>query len=242
MSNKSPTSLACMHSFQLGDHVGFPTGQTFGGETRKANFEILARAHHHQAQHIYNHPNILGQAEKYLPPVELANPPTQAIVKRFTQATNESKNPGRTNPDSTIQSPGFYHHVDNNMYCTIQLDMICTPLSASILALSTITIGFPNNLTPDPLSRKWSSHRMRPLQTNPRKTSNSIPGLSWLAYQPKNGILQQSLARHWLTSKSFILPEAAKLIGMLDNISTMSRWSKTMYFPILNTFQEALRQ
>ena len=135
-----------MHGFQLGDHLGFSTCC----QTPASQFRNFGKGPGNTKPNTCNNqPNIVGKAEKHLPPVELATPTPCNIVKGgFAHAIRDSKFPGRTNPaDGTIlQSPGFPHLVDDNIYCTIRLDMI-RPLRASILALYTV-IGFPSDLDP----------------------------------------------------------------------------------------------
>ena len=126
------------------------TGQTFGGETSPANFDVIARVCQCLAQHLYYQPTTIALAQPYLPPVLLAPLPTRIEIASFAQATPDTQNMGALDQAGCLLSPGFFHHVDDNIYNATRDTMVKT-LSASVLALYTI-LGFPHPLTPDPLS------------------------------------------------------------------------------------------
>ena len=227
-----------MHGFQLDSHFGVATGQTFGGVTSPANFEVIARVRQCRAQHLYYQPTTVALAQPYLPPVLLAPLPTRIEIASFAQATPDTQNMGALDQAGCLLSPGFFHHVDDNIYNATRDTMVKT-LSASVLALYTI-LGFPHPLTPDPLSRDklhtTYNHLRRILgkQVDSRRLMVTLP-------DDKRATTVALLAK-WIQKSSFGLLEAAQLIGVLDHISTMCRWGRAEYFAILNSFRDLLRQ
>ena len=230
-------NLAGMLAFIVGHHMGFNTAQTFGGTTSPANFEYLARARKFLARHLYLQQDTTRRAAPYVPPLEMAPPPSQSDIHQFAHAYRDSRNPGIITDKGTITPPGYNHHVDDNMYCAIATTLHQT-VSASILSLYML-LGTPNHLTVDALSRE----KLLTRYTHHRRILGKIVDsrrLMVILPDDKRTAIVDLLAT-WLGRTSFLVLEGAQLIGRLDNISTMCRWGRAQYFAILNTFRSAVR-
>ena len=231
-------NLVGMHAFLFESVIGFNTSQIFGGETCPLNWEILARSRQQLAQHLFATSNIIDRAACYLPPLEFAPPPSPTEVAQFASAVRDSQNPGVPIPTHGYgPSPGFFHHVDDNMYATLRGSM-SRALSASVISLYDL-LGYPNPLTPDPLSRDklhtTYNHLRRLLgkDVDSRRLMVSLP--------PDKRTDTIHLLRSWLPRHHFTILELAQLIGILENNATLCRWAKADYFILLNCLRTQLR-
>jgi hypothetical protein len=226
-------NMVGMHAFLVRGHMGFNTSQTFGGTTSPANFEYVARARKYVARHFYNQPDVISQAAPYVPTLETTPPPSQYEVTQFATAYKDSKNPGIVSIDGSPPTPGYNPYVDDTMYIATAPNLLRT-VSASILAIYTI-LGTPNHLTIDALSRE----KLTTLYSHQRRILGKLIDsrrLMVILPEDKRATIVD-LLHTWLNKKSFLILEGAQLIGILDNISTMCRWGRTLYFAILNTFR-----
>ena len=231
------TNLVGMHAFIVKGHMGFNTSQTFGGTTSPANYEYIARARKYMARHLYTLDDVIAQASPYVPPLETAPPPSRYDINMFALATKDSRNPGIVSEDGLTAPPGYNPYVDDTLYCSIAPNLLRT-VSASILSIYKI-LGTPNPLTLDALSRDklttLYTHQRRVLgkMVDSRRLMVSLP------LDKRETIV--NILGTWLAQPSFLILEGAQLVGILDNISTMSRWGRTQYFALLNTFRATVK-
>lgn len=229
-------NLVGMHAFLFDSNLGFNTSQIFGGETCPLNWEIMARCRQQLAQHLFQTPDIVARAAPYLPPLEFTPPPSPDDISQFALATRDSKNPGASYTGYG-PSPSFFHHVDDNMYATLQHSM-ARALSASVVSLYEL-LGYPTTLTPDPLSRDklhtTYSHQRRLLgkDVDSRRLMVSLPS------DKRQATL--TLLHEWLQKHHFTILELAKLIGIMESNATLCRWAKADYFVLLNCLRTQLR-
>jgi hypothetical protein len=231
-------NLVGMHAFVFDSVIGFNTSQIFGGETCPLNWEIVARSRQQIAQHLFETPNIITRAAPFLPTLDFAAPPSPQEISQFASAVRDSKNPGSPVPTHGFgPSPGFFHHVDDNMYATLRGSM-ARALSASVISLYEL-LGYPNPLTPDPLSRDklhtTYDHLRRLLgkDVDSRRLMVSLP--------PDKRADTINLLRLWIPRHHFTILELAQLIGVLENNATLCRWAKSDYFVLLNCLRTQLR-
>jgi hypothetical protein len=122
-------NLVGMHAFLFVSFIGFCTSQIFGGTTCPPNWEIIARPLAPKTGTIsFHYPR-----SPFLPLIELlAPPPLLDEILQFATATRDSKNPGiALDASGNVPSPGFFHHVDDNMCATLG-DFDCSGPSASV--------------------------------------------------------------------------------------------------------------
>jgi hypothetical protein len=122
-------NLVGMHAFLFESFIGFCTSQIFGGTTCPPNWEIIARPLAPKTGTIsFHYPR-----SPFLPLIELlAPPPLLDEILQFATATRDSKNPGiALDASGNVPSPGFFHHVDDNMCATLG-DFDCSGPSASV--------------------------------------------------------------------------------------------------------------
>jgi hypothetical protein len=232
-------NLVGMHAFLFESVIGFNTSQIFGGETCPLNWEILARSRQQLAQHLFATSDIIARAECYLPSLEFAPPPSPSEVTQFASAVRDSKNLGVPIPTHGYgPSPGFFHHVDDNMYATLRGSM-ARALSASVISLYEL-LGYPNQLTPDPLSR--DKLHTTPYNHLRRLLGKDVDSRRLMVSLPLDKRADTiNLLRLWIPRHHSTILELAQLIGVLENNATLCRWAKADYFNLLNCLRTQLR-
>lgn len=114
--NKHNLFLVAMHAFVILGMLFLNTGSTFGGNTSPGNWDIVSQARRILARFLWAQGNIIQRAAKYLPILNLVEPPPGTI---FAQASADALNQGVLNPDGSRQPPPYPHHVDDNLYADI---------------------------------------------------------------------------------------------------------------------------
>jgi hypothetical protein len=231
-------NLVGMHAFLYESTMGFNTSQIFGGETCPPNWEIMSRTRQILAQHLFTTPDIIERAAPYLPALEFGAPPSVQEAPLWATATRCTQNPGTPQVNHGYgPCPGFYHHVDDNMYATLQPSM-ARALSASVISLYEL-LGYPSPLTPDPLSRdklhtRYDHHRrLLGKNVDSRRLMVSLPA------DKRQATI--ALLQSWTLKQTFTILDLAKLVGILDSNATMCRWAKADYYVLLNCLRTQLR-
>ena len=231
-------NLVGMHAFLFESFMGFCTSQIFGGTTCPPNWEIVARCRQKLAQHLFTTPDIVARAAPFLPLIELAPPPSPDEILQFATATRDSKNPGMAmDASGNVPAPGFFHHVDDNMYATLG-DSIARALSASVISLYEL-VGYPNDLTPDALSRDKLLTRYSHTRRLLGKISDTRRLMIILPDDKRASTIE--LLSLWILKHHFTILELAQLIGILDSNATLCRWARADYFVLLNCLRDQLR-
>ena len=231
-------SLVAMHGVIIFGLTILMTGMTFGDNTSPSNWEPVARARSHYAQHIWSDPDLLERAEPYIPPFTVADPPTPEEQATFQQATADSINRGVFNPDGTRRPPPFRHHVDDNLYADIRKFLLRT-LAAAVLSLY-VVLGFPSQTQQNPLSfEKLDSHYNHKRAPLNRDLNTRTLTVSMTA--TKRQILINELGI-WGTKRTFTILEAATLYGLLSDAAQVCRWAWPCFFALRNALNYALRE
>ena len=122
-----------------------PLGGTFGSITSPANFEPIARARTHLAEHLSDRRDLLHKYERIINKVQFSEEPTVDTV--FVQAIHDSTHKGVQN----LHKTSYNMFVDDNLFAQIKENMKHA-MAASIEALY-IILGFPEtDKRQDPLS------------------------------------------------------------------------------------------
>jgi hypothetical protein len=128
------------------------TGGTFGDNSTPSNFAVIAWARCQDAQQRWRQVDTIERAIPYLPPVELAPPPSAEEIAEFCPAEQDTLNSGVLDASGNRLPPQYDHHVDENLYADVQQYMRLA-VSASVLALYDV-LGFPSVDVPDPMSQE----------------------------------------------------------------------------------------
>ncbi len=93
--SKYPPNLVALHtSRQCGLGV-FNTGATFGDNTSPSNFQSLADGRRYLAQYLWlNDHSVVDRTIRVLPPIHLADSPSDDVIASFTKADTDSLNLG----------------------------------------------------------------------------------------------------------------------------------------------------
>ena len=223
-------NVVALHAFLLFGALFFFMGQTFGDTTSPANWEPVARCCQHYAQFLWNQPDSVERAQPYLPKLQLAPDPTTNERASFVQATADTQHQGVLDPAGKRKPPTFNHHVDDCFYADIG-NYVQLGVAASVLALYQI-LSHPTPQHGDPVS--WDkfqatySHRRKVtgFNINSRTLQVSLPD-----YKREH---LQALLDKWLQRKTYTLLDAAELLGLLNNLSSICRWMRPRYFALQN--------
>lgn len=232
-------NLVAMHSFLVENNLLMATAQTFGDRACPPNWEALAIARQTLAKYLWHAENIVqrAQVDYNLPEIELAPPPTTTESAEFVQIDADELNPGVFNEDGTRQSPGYHHHVDDNMYADVQQHIVRT-LAASVVAIYTI-LGMPDGRFADPLARAkltaMYSHLRRLLgwDINTRALTVALP-------QDKREKLVDTI-QEFLAKSTYQILEGAELHGLLSTAAQVSRKGRALFFNFQNALRDEIR-
>ena len=232
-------NLVGMHSCIMAGHLACSTGMTFGDNTSPSNFEPIADARRQLARYLWMQPDTVSETKKYLPTIQLAEPPTRDEIKNFTRAEADSINSGVMNEVGERLPPQFDHHVDDNIYADVGEYMMQT-LCASVLALYRI-LGFPRDDVPDALSRE----KLCCVYTHERKTlghwidSRALT----IGLMPEKRTMLIDILDDWISSvTSFTLREISSLHGSLESVTRYTTWARPLFFGTQNVIRHALIQ
>jgi hypothetical protein len=234
-------NLVGMHAFLFESFMGFCTSQIFGGTTcHPTGKSLLGRWRQKLAQYLFTTLDIVARAAPFLPLIELlAPPPLLDEILQFATATRDSKNPGvALDATGNVHSPGFFHHVDDNMYATLGDSIARALVPASLISLYEL-VGYPNDLTPGALS--WDKLLTRYSHT--RRLLGKISDtrrLMVILLEDKRASTVE-LLRIWISKHHFTILDQAQLIGILDSNATLCRWARADYFVLLNCLRDQLR-
>jgi hypothetical protein len=163
----------------------------------------------------------------------LAPSPSTTEEESFIRINADALNPGVFNADGQWHSPGYHHHVDDNMYADVKEHIVRT-LAASVVAIYTL-LGTRDGRFSDPLAcdklTSMYSHLRRILswEINTRSLMVSLP-------QDKCEKLIEGI-QEFLACKTYQILEAAKLHGLLSTAAQVNRKGRALFF----NFQNALR-
>ena len=236
--NKYHPNVVAMHCFLLLGVLFAMTGTTFGDNTSPGNWEPIARARKQLAQYFYSQPDTVARAAPYLPTIELAPPPTKAEIATFQRADRDSLNRGVIDANGQRRPPTFSHHVDDNLYADIDINML-PAVSSSALSLYTL-LGFPTDRTPNALSLD----KLNTYYTHQRK----LVGLHVDSRTMTVGLLEykrdETLTKlaEWLKRDKYSIREAAEIHGTLESVTRYTRWGRALFFTLQNVFRKALEQ
>ena len=236
--NKYHPNVVAMHCYQVDGVLAAATGTTFGDCSSPGNWEPLARARQQLAQHYWFVPDITSKAAPYFPLIRFSKPPTKAEIATFRRADRDSINSGVWSATGHRTPPPYGHHVDDNMYAEIDINMPRT-ISASVIALYEL-LGYPCDEAPNPLSLDKLDTRY----TYERK----IVGLWINSRQLAVGILDYKrdevliILAEWIARDKFTIREAAELHGTLQSITRYTRHARALFFTLQNVFRDILKK
>ncbi len=234
----TPNAVALHTSIQCGYAV-LNTGTTFGDNTSPSNFDPQALARRYLSQYLWlNDPSVVDRALRALPPIQLEDPPTDAVAQTFRPAHSDSLNLGVFDHNGDRRPPPYPMHVDDNLYADIA-EYLERSVAASAAGLFDL-LGWPDPRVPLPLSldkfEAYYNHKRRMVG---RAFDSRRLSVGMLPY--KRTALSELLLS-WLQRSSFSLPDIANLIGILEFHTRYARWARCWYFAVQNTARRILHQ
>lgn len=235
---KYQPNVVAMHSSMQCGRLVQNTGGTFGDNTTPGNYEAPANARTQVAQHIWHQDDIVDLAAPFLPPLELAPPPTLAEIAAFSPAEPDSQHTGVIDANGNRLAPLYRMHVDDCCYGDIA-DHMPRTVSASALSIYEI-FGYPmpdavNALSQEKFDARYNHLRkMIGFQLNTRALHVDLT-----PEKRQDAIEELAL---WGLKHSFTLKEAAQLCGLLDSLSRYNKWGRALFFALVNAVREAIRK
>ena len=233
-------NLMALHACIMCGYGLINTGGTFGDNTTPSNFDPIALARRLLAQFIWTSDFPAQQAaRKFIPPINLADPPSPVEVSHFCPADRDSLNPGVLNPDGSRKPPPYNMHVDDNLYADVGEFMERT-VSSSMAALFDV-LGTPDNpdvppaLSYDKLENSYNHLR----KMVGRKFDSRALTVGMLSHKREQLI---TILEAWIPKSNYVIQEAASLLGLLDNHTKYCPWARCWYFAIQNSVRLALLQ
>ena len=173
----------------------------------------------------------------YLPPLNLAPPPSAGDIANFRAADHDITNNGVMQADGTRKPPPYNMHVDDALYADVG-QHIFHSICVSILALFWL-LSFPTNpLVPSPLSvDKFESFYNHQRKMVGRRFNSRTLSVGLLDY--KLDQLRTTL-ESWTVMPSFDLLEIATLLGTLENHTRYAQWARCWFFSLQNAVRTIL--
>ncbi len=237
--SKYPPNLVALHtSRQCGLGV-FNTGATFGDNTSPSNFQPLADGRRYLAQYLWlNDHSVVKRTVSVLPPIHLADSPSDDVIASFTKADTDSLNLGVFYPNGDRRPPPFPMHVDDLFNADVALYMERS-ITASVAALFDV-LGWPDSRVPLPLSLDKFEASYTHLQRMVGQAFDSRRlTVGMLAYKREALI---SLLQLWQSTTEYSLHDIAQLIGVLEFHTRYARWARCWYFALQNAVCRALHK
>jgi hypothetical protein len=231
-------NVIALHAAMLFSYLVFQCGATFGDNTSPSNWEVFARARQQLAQYLWSANTVLDQAKKYLPPLQLTPPPTSAEIASFCPAQRDTLNDGVFALDGTRRPPPFNHWVDDCLYADVG-KFVFRMVAASVLALY-ILLGFPRPEVPNAVSQD----KLVTLYGPVRKFVGYTVNTRSLEVQllPRKRVKIINLLREWITRRTFLLLDAAHLLGLLEDAARYNKWGRAWFFLLHNALRDALQK
>jgi hypothetical protein len=226
-------NVVAMHSCIVLGRMVCATGSTFGGNSSPGNFEPIADARKQLAKFLWHQADTVSLAQKYLPPLELAPPPTAVEIAQFVPAERDSQNLGVFDTHGKRLSPQFDHHVDDNLYADVG-EHLLRAVSASVLALYYI-LGFPSPEVPNALS----TDKLDTRYNHERKelgTMIDTRRLEVVTLASKRAQMVATLAS-FLLLESFNLRDISSLHGSLESLTRYIKWARPLFFALQNAIR-----
>ena len=234
-----PLCVAMHTSLQSGFGV-MNTGGTFGDNTTPSNYDVLSTARRQLAQWFWlNVPNCIRHVQHLLPPITIAPPITPAEAAQITPAEFDSINRPPLAADGSRLPPPYNHQVDDNLYADIG-ENVEQCVACSALALYCI-MGFPGPYIPDLLSKdKLITYYNHLRQMVGRHWDLRSMTVGMLEFKREAFI---ALLQEWVVpKKTFMLLDAAILLGNMENHTRYVRWANIWMAPLYNEFGRLFRQ
>ena len=231
--SKYHPDVASAFSFIVANHLFIPMGGTFGSITSPANFEPIARARTHLAEHLSDRTDLLEKYKDIIDRVSFSDEPDKDT--NFVQAVADNINKGVDNPNKTK----YNMFVDDSLFAQTRSKMKHA-MAASVEALYMI-LGYPdvkmrqNPLSLDKYFESTCSYKRMQLgiDVNTRKMS--------LGLTEKKRIAMLDELSHWHKKrKSFNLLQGVVLCGSLEFWANTSLWVRFIYLQLRSSVNQCL--
>lgn len=212
-------------------------GQNFGTNFAANNFEAIARAREHLAEHYFDKEGLCTKHKDLLDQMKFKHEPLD--VNEIIPAVIDSSHKGVLDAQGQPQKTPHNMFVDDNTICDV-LPRIKPAMAAGFEALFTL-LGHPD------LSQRNSVIAMDKLSECTCSFENVTLGfkintrkMTIMRNPPKLLLLAKDLKTKWSTSrKNVTLKDLSSLQGRIQDIANYSIWAKTLFLDLRNSVQYA---
>ena len=216
----------------------FYVGQTFGSVFSPANNEPIRRAREQLAEALGENPAIIEKHRELLNKVVFSDPPKSGT--KFSKAKKCSINAGVVKQGEVANTP-LNTFVDDALIAEIRGRML-QAMANSIEALE-IILGRPNQeLRRYALSmEKFFKATCGPTKVQLGLEFNTRRMIICITDQARKKMIRE--LKHWHKSRrSFSATEAARLVGNLQNLATVTQWGRFLFASLTHSVIYAIRR